>query len=80
MLKIEEYKRAIESGELKELPHFSNIGGYHLYYITSFGNILCPRCANNIIDDIHEDIISHDITYEHTLYCDYCSRKILPSF
>lgn len=81
MLKIDSLLSALKSGEIKELPYFSYIGLYPLYYITSYGNIICPECANKIINDDYEDIVNYDVNWEDdSLYCSHCSKRIKSAY
>lgn len=71
MLKIESLNKALEEGEIKELPALSSIGGYPLYYVSSYGNVYCADCANELIDDEYEDIVAYDTHMEgEPLYCE----------
>jgi uncharacterized protein (DUF2225 family) len=76
MLKIDSLKVAFDSGEIKVLPSYSFPGCYPLFYITSFSNILCPTCANKIINDEYEHITHYDVNWESLLICDRCSIVI----
>lgn len=81
MLKIDSLKAALNSGEIKVLPSYTFPGGYPLFYTTSFGNILCPTCANKIINDDYEDIVNYDVNLEDdSLYCSHCSKIIEPAY
>jgi hypothetical protein len=72
MIKIESLKTAIESGEIKNLPSHTSVGGYPLYYLTSYNRVLCADCANAIINDEYEDITSYDTHMEgEALYCEH---------
>jgi hypothetical protein len=72
MLTIESLKNALESGEIKELPSFSSIGGYPIYYVSSYNNIYCAECANKMLNDEYEDIVSYDTHMEgESLFCEH---------
>jgi len=78
MLKIDSLKAALNSGEIKVLPYYTFPGGYPLFYITSFSNILCPTCA---INDDYEDIVNYDVNWEDdSLYCSHCSERIKSAY
>lgn len=71
MLKIQSLKEELEKGNISKLPTFSSIGCYPLFYVTSYNNILCAECANDILNDEYEDIISYDINYEdNSMFCE----------
>lgn len=80
MLKIDTLIKKMELEEIKELPSGTFPGGYPLFYITSFGNIICPDCANEIINDEYEDIVGYEINYESEMYCQECSKAINPAY
>lgn len=64
MLKIESLKEALDAGEIKELPTFASVGGYPLYYLSSYNNVYCADCANEMLEDEHEDIVAYDVHWE----------------
>lgn len=71
MLKIESLQKALETGEIKELPSCTFPGGYPLFYLSSYNNIYCPDCANKMLDDEYEDIITYDVYDEgDSLFCE----------
>lgn len=76
MLKVGSLIKTLKSGEIKSLPSFTSIGGYPVYYITSYSRILCADCAQKLINDIYEDIVHYDINYENEIICDECSSFI----
>lgn len=59
-------------------------GGYPVFHICDDGGYLCPACANDPANPIHEDtpndgwrIVASDINYEDPeLYCDHCNERI----
>jgi hypothetical protein len=59
-------------------------GGYPIFYLMDDCETLCPNCANNPSNPIHEDepndgwrIIAADINYEdQEMYCCHCNTKI----
>jgi hypothetical protein len=76
MLKIESLKEEIEKGNILKLPNCSSIGGYPLYYISSYNNLYCANCANELLNCEYEDITNYDINYEDdSMYCE-CGNKI----
>jgi len=76
MLKIESLRKALETGEIKKLPACSYIGGYPLYYVSSYNNIYCADCANELINDEYEDIIDYDTHMEgESIFCE-CGHEI----
>ena len=71
MLKIESLKKAIENGEIKELPANAFPGLYPIYYISSYGNVYCADCAKNLITDPYEDITDYNTHLEgESIYCE----------
>ncbi len=59
-----------------ELPTFSSVGGYPLFYVDAHNNVLCPDCANEN-DEFSEELTDYDVNYEDpALYCDHCSCRI----
>lgn len=38
-----------------ELPHHTTVGGYPLFYITKDNKVLCPDCANAVIQGTNDD-------------------------
>lgn len=72
ILKIDTLKQAIENGEIKQLPALSNMGGYPLYYISSYGKIYCAECAIKLFDDLYEDIVDYAVHLEgDSIYCEH---------
>ncbi len=71
LLKIESLQKALETGEIKELPAVTFQGGYPLFYLTSYNNVYCPDCANKILDASYEDIIIYGVHWEgDSLFCE----------
>ena len=80
MLKIDSLRVALESGEIEKLPTRSSIGGYPLYYISSYCNVYCADCANNMLDDEYEDIVDYTVHWEgEPLFCE-CGRDIQSAY
>ena len=65
-----------------ELPTFSSMGSYPLFYLTDTYDVVCPECANTEEDFQESDMLgdnleSVDVNYEsECLYCDVCSDRI----
>ena len=60
-----------------QLPAFVWPGGYPLYYMNTWSEILCPDCANN--QDNHQDpmVIVSDVHWEgEPLICNCCGALI----
>jgi hypothetical protein len=59
-------------------------GGYPVYHVCDDAGVLCPACANNPRNPVHEDapddgwrIIDSDVNYEDAeLTCDHCGNAI----
>ena len=59
-------------------------GGYPVYHICDDGGTLCPDCANDPANPVHEDapddgwrIVGSDVNWEDAeLYCDHCDARI----
>jgi hypothetical protein len=59
-------------------------GGYPVYHICDDSGVLCPTCANDPNNPVHEDkpddgwrIIGSDINWEDAeLSCNQCIRRI----
>ena len=63
-------------GTIGDLPSYSEYGGYPLFYIDSYNNVLCADCANKD-DEYNGDIVDYDINHEDdNMYCNDCSRRI----
>jgi len=75
----------------KPLDSFAWPGGYPVYYVFADGGCICPKCANDNIDDIdaankgerrHNShggwaIDAFDVNYEDVdLVCDHCHKPI----
>lgn len=73
------------------LPAFAWPGGYPLYYVFADGGCICPKCANDNIEDIDSAnkgerccnshggwaIDAHDVNWEDSdLVCDHCHKSI----
>ena len=62
----------LESGENGKLPARSGFGGYPLFYISSYGNVYCADCANNMLNDEHEDIVDYNVHWEgEPIFCEH---------
>lgn len=60
-----------------ELPAYTSIGGYPLFYLSSFSKVLCYQCATKLANDEIEDVVAHAINYEdEDLYCGECGCEI----
>ena len=55
------------------LPAYSHVGGYPIYYIDEWDNILCNECATKEVEVIVN--FSHNFEDPH-MYCDRCSERI----
>ena len=63
-------------------------GGYPVYHICNDGEALCPKCANDPKNPVHEDmpddgwrIIASDINYEDDdLFCAHCGEQIKSAY
>lgn len=55
-----------------ELPKYSSIGGYPLFYVTRENEILCAKCATEYVNEDSENTLhGYDINYEdEDMYCD----------
>jgi hypothetical protein len=60
-------------------------GAYPVFHLCADGGVLCPTCANDPSNPVHEDpqhnpqwqIVASDINWEDTaLTCDHCSNRI----
>jgi hypothetical protein len=67
-----------------QLPSFAWPGGYPMFYVMDDGEALCPTCANDPSNPVHEGgqadgwrIEGYDINYEDaSLFCAHCSKRI----
>jgi len=65
-------------------PSYAWPGGYPLFYVTSDGDLICPKCVNDSKNAFHTDgekdswtLAAYDINYEDaSLYCDVCCQRI----
>jgi len=58
-----------------ELPSFTDLGGYSLYYLDHFGAVLCPACANKPEEAAVLEAVA--VNWEDTqLFCDACMQLI----
>ena len=59
------------------LPTYSSLGGYPIFYLTDYGNVLCSECANDCKDDDeYETVVDYDANWENPqLYCE-CGKRI----
>lgn len=77
MLKIESLKKAMENGEITELPSNTFPGGYPLVYVSSYGNVYCAECAKNLIIDPYEDLTDYFPHMEgDPIVCEDCGTEI----
>ena len=60
-----------------KLPAFAWPGGYPIFYVSDYGAVLCPACANETaFDDDYETVIDYDANWEDPeLFCD-CNKRI----
>lgn len=66
----EKVKKVYEENK-NSLPAYAWPGGYPIYYVTSYNNIVCPECANKMIKDEYEDITDYDINWEdNKMFCE----------
>lgn len=68
--------------QYNELPTFSSVGGYPLFYIIKNNEVLCAECANGYVlngeaDELAEVAINFEEDY---LLCDECRGLILPAY
>ena len=64
-----------------QLPYYTSIGGYPLFYVDKENSALCPTCANELNDSSQFAIVDYDINYEDSnLYCDQCSKQIQSAY
>ena len=62
--------------EWGDLPYYTDLGCYPLYYIDSDNNVLDPVCANNN-DEFTYPLVYCEVNWEDTvLYCAQCGQKI----
>ncbi len=67
-----------------KLPKFAWPGGYPMFYIADDGEALCPDCANDPKNPVHEGgdadgwrLEGYDINYEDAqLFCAHCNKRI----
>lgn len=69
-------------------PSFAWPGGYPIYYLMGDCECLCPDCANDPTNPIHEDkseedqhgewrIVASDINWEDSqMFCVHCGKQI----
>ena len=69
MIKLSSYT------EGKALPSHTFPGCYPIYYISSYGTLLCPKCATALNECEHEDIIKADTVLDHYIDCE-CGVRI----
>ena len=62
-------------------------GPYEMFYVTSGGNALCAKCANEnieLLSDPYDEqwyVIGYDVNYEDkALYCEHCGEQIEPEY
>jgi len=59
------------------LPKYAWPGGYPLAYLSRRGNVLCPDCANESLEDEDDPPVDGGANWEDpSLYCDDCSQRI----
>jgi hypothetical protein len=71
----------LENGKL---PSYAWPGGYPLSYLMNDCEVLCPDCANDPTNPVHEGgqadgwrIEGYDINYEDpSLFCAHCNKRI----
>jgi hypothetical protein len=60
-------------------------GGYPVFHLCADGGVLCPACANDATNPVHEgnqydkqwQIVASDINWEDdALQCDHCGKLI----
>lgn len=58
-----------------QLPYYTSLGGYPLYYVDSeYSGCICPSCAN---EEGEFPIVDYDINYEdEEMWCYQCSKQI----
>ena len=57
---------------MKNLPSYSLIGGYPLFYLTDQDQALCPECAT----EERLSVENGHCNYESKIYCAECSQEI----
>jgi len=59
-----------------------SVGGYPLFYVTQYSEVLCPSCVQDDLErctDLYDGhyIVTHGANFEDKhLYCDHCSERI----
>ena len=66
-----------------ELPYYSHLGDYPMYYLTKDNRILCPQCANAIlrgeytVDHIKaDDIVDYQVNWDNDDLTCFANHKI----
>ena len=74
----------IRDEQTGKFPAYAWPGGYPMFYVTSDGAALCPKCINDSSNPIHFDGLSdgwkvegYDVNWEDSqLFCDHCNKRI----
>lgn len=59
-----------------ELPAYTDLGGYPIYYVKDYVHALCPDCANELEPSEKKDLIEGINWEDPHLYCDECGERI----